>query len=209
MYADNSLLVLCVQHLSLHCGHCAVVSSSGHMRGSWRGSEVDGHECVIRMNAAPTWGFEADVGNRTSVRVVSHTSVPHLLRREDMFFKHEADTLYVVWGPERNMRQDGKGRVFNTLVKLAKKYPRTHIYAVSRDKVLYCDRVFQEETGKNSVANHASVPYHYYELYRLDECGMYRVHERARRGAHRFITEKQVFARWAKLYNITFTHPAW
>ncbi|XP_007256615.2 alpha-N-acetyl-neuraminyl-2,3-beta-galactosyl-1,3-N-acetyl-galactosaminide alpha-2,6-sialyltransferase [Astyanax mexicanus] len=232
-------------HMSLHCGQCAVVSSSGHMRGSWRGNEVDGHECVIRMNAAPTWGFEADVGNRTSVRVVSHTSVPHLLRREDMFFKHEADTLYVVWGPERNMRQDGKGRVFNTLVKLAKKYPRTHIYAVSRDKVLYCDRVFQEETGKNrmksgaflstgfftmilamevcdsidvygmidgsycSVANHASVPYHYYELYRLDECGMYRVHERARRGAHRFITEKNIYRHWASQGKLQFPYPTW
>ncbi|KAL6470710.1 hypothetical protein MHYP_G00218290 [Metynnis hypsauchen] len=234
-----------LRYLALHCGRCAVVSSSGHMRGSGRGSEIDGHDCVIRMNAAPTLGFQGDVGNRTSIRVVSHTSVPHLLRHQDVFFRHEADTLYVVWGPERNMRQDGKGRVFNTLVKLARKYPRTNIYTVSREKVLYCDRVFQDETGKNrmksgaflstgfftmilamevcdsidvygmidgsycSVANHTSVPYHYYENYRLDECGMYRVHERAKRGGHRFITEKNIYKRWASQGKLRFPYPTW
>ncbi|KAI4902472.1 hypothetical protein NFI96_003096 [Prochilodus magdalenae] len=198
-----------VLHLALQCRRCAVVSSSGHMRGSGQGSEIDGHDCVIRMNAAPTWGFQADVGNRTTVRVVSHTSVPHLLQRKDLFFRHEADTLYVVWGPDRNMRQDGKGRVFNTLVKLARTYTRTHIYTVTKEKVLFCDRVFQDETGKNSVANHTSVPYHYYETYRLDECAMYRMHERAKKGGHRFITEKRIYKRWASQGKIRFPYPTW
>ncbi|XP_066501672.1 alpha-N-acetyl-neuraminyl-2,3-beta-galactosyl-1,3-N-acetyl-galactosaminide alpha-2,6-sialyltransferase [Hoplias malabaricus] len=234
-----------LQHLALHCGHCAVVSSSGHMRGGGRGHEIDGHECVIRMNAAPTWGFEFDVGNRTTVRVVSHTSVPHLLRNEDTFFTREGATKYVVWGPERNMRKDGKGKVFNALVRIARKFPHTHIYMVSRKKVLDCDRVFQDETGKDrmksgaflstgfftmilamelcdsinvygmidgsycSTLNHTSVPYHYYEAYRLDECGMYRVHERARKGGHRFITEKNIYRRWASQGKLSFTYPTW
>lgn len=54
------------------------------------------------------------------------------------------------------------------------------------------------------------MPYHYYKPRGTDECVTYLQNERGRKGPHhRFITEKQVFARWAKQYNITFTHPTW
>ncbi|KAM6900875.1 alpha-N-acetyl-neuraminyl-2,3-beta-galactosyl-1,3-N-acetyl-galactosaminide alpha-2,6-sialyltransferase isoform 2-T2 [Lycodopsis pacificus] len=50
-----------------------------------------------------------------------------------------------------NMRQDGKGHVFNTLLKIAEKYPKVRIYAVTTEKIRYCDGVFQNETGKNRM----------------------------------------------------------
>lgn len=53
------------------------------------------------------------------------------------------------------------------------------------------------------------MPYHYFEKGRLDECQMYRLHEQAPRSAHRFITEKAVFSRWAKKRPIVFAHPSW
>lgn len=54
------------------------------------------------------------------------------------------------------------------------------------------------------------LPYHYYEPKGPDECTTYIHNERSRRGNHhRFITEKRVFASWASLYNITFSHPTW
>lgn len=54
------------------------------------------------------------------------------------------------------------------------------------------------------------MPYHYYKPRGPDECVTYIQNESSRRGNHhRFITEKQVFARWAKQYNIIFTHPKW
>lgn len=54
------------------------------------------------------------------------------------------------------------------------------------------------------------MPYHYYKPRESDECATYLQNENNRRGHHhRFITEKQVFARWATLYNITFTSPKW
>lgn len=57
--------------------------------------------------------------------------------------------------------------------------------------------------------NH-SVPYHYYEPRGPDECAMYISHERGRRGSHhRFITEKRVFANWARTFNIHFYQPDW
>lgn len=119
------------------------------MLGAGVGEEIDNVGCVIRMNNAPTQGYETDVGSRTSVRVVSHTSVPLLGKNERYYFQEQADTTYVFWGPERNMRQDGKGRIFNTLLKLAEKYPKVRMYAVTREKIQYCDGVFQNETGKN------------------------------------------------------------
>lgn len=57
--------------------------------------------------------------------------------------------------------------------------------------------------------NHSSVPYHYFEKGRLDECKTYLVHEQAQRAGHRFITEKAIFSRWAKRKNIVFNHPSW
>lgn len=54
------------------------------------------------------------------------------------------------------------------------------------------------------------MPYHYYKPRGSDECLTYIQNESSRRGNHhRFITEKQVFARWSKQYNITFAHPTW
>lgn len=139
------------QLLDLHCNRCALVSSSGQMLGTGAGEEIDQIGCVIRMNNAPTKGYEKDVGSRTSLRVVSHTSVPLLVKNERYYFQQAAETTYVFWGPERNMRQDGKGRIYNVLLKVARKYPNVQIYAVSREKVQDCDAVFQYETGKNRM----------------------------------------------------------
>lgn len=142
-------LVVSQQFLDMHCSQCALVSSSGQMLGAGVGEEIDKIDCVIRMNNAPMQGYEQDVGSRTTVRVVSHTSVPLLVKKELYYFQQSEGTTYVFWGPDRNMRQDGKGRIFNVLLKVAKKYPNVRIYAVTSEKIQYCDRVFQNETGKN------------------------------------------------------------
>ena len=53
---------------------CAVVGSADILRSALqpRGAEIDGHSLVIRLNNAPTVGWEAAVGSRTSLRVVNH-----------------------------------------------------------------------------------------------------------------------------------------
>lgn len=53
------------------------------------------------------------------------------------------------------------------------------------------------------------VPYHYYEVGNRDECAEYILHESAPYGGHRFITEKTVFGKWAKVHPIKFFHPEW
>ncbi|MEQ2190424.1 hypothetical protein XENOCAPTIV_014678 [Xenoophorus captivus] len=146
---EPNLSVLSLQFLDNHCNRCALVSSSGQMLGAGAGDEIDQIGCVIRMNNAPTRGFEKDVGSHTNVRVVSHTTVPLLVKKERYYFKQSADTTYVFWGPYRNMREDGGGIIFNVLLKLALRYPTVKMYVVTRDKIQYCDSVFQNETGKN------------------------------------------------------------
>ncbi|XP_056670881.1 alpha-N-acetylgalactosaminide alpha-2,6-sialyltransferase 3 isoform X2 [Monodelphis domestica] len=232
------------QPLQLDCDLCAVVSSSGQMVGQKVGSEIDKSSCIWRMNNAPTKGYEEDVGGRTMIRVVSHTSVPLLLKNPDYFFRETNSTVYVVWGPFRNMRKDGSGVVYNMLRRAADVYPGAQIYVTTEKRMSYCDGVFKKETGRDRVQSGTylstgwftlilamdacygihvygmindtycrsegfrKVPYHYYEPGR-DECDEYVLHENAPYGGHRFITEKKVFAKWAKKHKILFTHPNW
>lgn len=50
---------------------CVIVSSAGSMSGSGLGEFIDSHEIVMRFNHAPTFGYEADVGNKTTIRIVN------------------------------------------------------------------------------------------------------------------------------------------
>ncbi|XP_030061582.1 alpha-N-acetylgalactosaminide alpha-2,6-sialyltransferase 3 [Microcaecilia unicolor] len=135
--------------LQLDCDLCAIVSNSGQMSGQRVGNDIDQSSCVWRMNNAPTKGYEEDVGRRTSIRVVSHTSVPLLLKNPGYFFKETNSTLYVIWGPFRNMRTDGNGFVYNLLKKAVDSYTDAKIYVTTENRMSYCDGVFKKETGKD------------------------------------------------------------
>jgi hypothetical protein len=55
--------------LRCHYATCAVVGSSGSLRGGRLGAQIDAHDAVIRINAAPVHGYEDAVGRRTTWRV--------------------------------------------------------------------------------------------------------------------------------------------
>ncbi|XP_044027427.1 CMP-N-acetylneuraminate-beta-galactosamide-alpha-2,3-sialyltransferase 1-like isoform X2 [Siniperca chuatsi] len=52
------------------CRTCAVVGNSGNLKGSQYGGLIDSSDFIIRMNQAPTTGFEEDVGARTTHHVM-------------------------------------------------------------------------------------------------------------------------------------------
>ncbi|XP_023263826.1 alpha-N-acetylgalactosaminide alpha-2,6-sialyltransferase 5-like [Seriola lalandi dorsalis] len=232
--------------LKMHCGTCALVTSSGQLTGSKRGQEIDRSECVIRMNDAPSVRHQQDVGQRTSLRVIAHSSLQRVLQSRQELLNASQDTVFIFWGPSSCMRRDGKGHVYNNLRLLNQLLPKLKVYIISRIKMLNFDELFKKETGIDrkssnswlstgwftmSIAlelcdrinvygmvppdfcrssSHPSVPYHYYEPSGPDECSMYLSHERSRRGSHhRFITEKTVFANWARTLNIHFYQPDW
>nr|XP_057918122.1 alpha-N-acetylgalactosaminide alpha-2,6-sialyltransferase 5 isoform X1 [Doryrhamphus excisus] len=234
--------------LKMHCQTCALVTSSGHLIGGGRGEEIDRAECVIRMNDAPAAGaYAGDVGRRTSLRVIAHSSMQRVLRSRQQLINASQDTVFVFWGPSTYMRRDGKGLVYNNLRLMSQVLPKLKVYIISWQKMLHFDQLFKRETGKDRRMSNSwlstgwftmtialelcdridvygmvspdfcgreplrhSVPYHYYEPRGPDECVMYISHERGRRGSHhRFITEKRVFANWARTFDIHFYQPDW
>ncbi|KAL7844899.1 hypothetical protein SRHO_G00234380 [Serrasalmus rhombeus] len=233
--------------MNLRCHQCALVMSSSHVLGTHAGEEIDRFECVIRMNDAPTSGFETDVGNRTSLRVVAHSSVFRVIRKPQEFLNRSENLSVIFWGPPTKIGRDAKGTLYRLIQRVSMTYSNVSTFTISPGKMHKFDALFQKETGRdrqkskswlstgwftmviaieicdnitvygmvppNYCGRHPQpkrMPYHYYKPRGPDECMTYLQNEKGRRGNHhRFITEKQVFSRWAKLYNITFTHPAW
>lgn len=72
---------------STKLGKCAVVGNSGGLLHSGHGEEIDAHDAVIRFNGAPTKGYEADVGAKTTVRI----------QNVDNLGFHEHDDKYLIF----------------------------------------------------------------------------------------------------------------
>nr|CAG32838.1 alpha 2,3-sialyltransferase ST3Gal I [Tetraodon nigroviridis] len=60
------------------CRTCAVVGNSGNLKGSQYGRLIDSSDFIIRMNQAPTLGFEEDVGTKTTHHVMYPESAKDL-----------------------------------------------------------------------------------------------------------------------------------
>ncbi|XP_042365257.1 alpha-N-acetylgalactosaminide alpha-2,6-sialyltransferase 6 [Plectropomus leopardus] len=235
--------------MNLQCHNCALVTSSSHVLGSHAGEEIDSTECVIRMNDAPTLGFETDIGKKTSLRVIAHSSVFRVVRRPNEFLQRpDSNPMIIFWGPPNKIAKESKGTLYRLIQRVSMTYSNLSCFSITANKMRKFDSLFQRETGRDRQKSHSwlstgwftmviaieicdnikvygmvppnhcgkskpgskKMPYHYYKPRGPDECVTYIQNEGSRRGNHhRFITEKQVFARWAKQYNITFTHPNW
>lgn len=134
----------------MHCGSCSLVTSSGHLTGGGRGKEIDSAECVIRMNDAPSGrGFGPDVGRRTTLRVIAHSSMQRVLRSHHELLNSSHDTVFIFWGPSNYMRRDGKGLIYNNLRLMNQVLPKLKVYIISWQKMLQFDELFKKETGKD------------------------------------------------------------
>jgi len=65
---------------------CAVVGSSGILLMYDQGALIDAHDAVIRFNSAPTKGFEAKVGSRSTLRITNS--------RNFGFREHPSEQVY-------------------------------------------------------------------------------------------------------------------
>ena len=65
-----------------HHRTCAIVGNSGTLLKSGKGRDIDAHDAVLRMNYAPTKGFEADVGSKTTYDLSNRENARFLLKGE-------------------------------------------------------------------------------------------------------------------------------
>ena len=77
-YKRNASLPLSCRYAS-----CAVVGSSGILRGGRLGAVIDAHDAVIRINAAPTHRHEEAVGRRTTWRI-HNSEKPYMMAVSDL-----------------------------------------------------------------------------------------------------------------------------
>ncbi|XP_006824879.1 alpha-N-acetylgalactosaminide alpha-2,6-sialyltransferase 3-like [Saccoglossus kowalevskii] len=232
------------KELNLHCDVCALVSASGQMLGSGAGDEIDNATCVIRMNTAPTRGYEKDVGTRTTLRMTSFVNVQwRLFDKEELFEKEGVTGTFVIWSSNT---KEIRSVVTSEARRLMKRHPDLDPYISTFELMDYADLLFLLETGQERDASgswlttgwftlimalkmcehvkifgmiesgHCSTiryfedrPHHYFEPTGPKECAFTRLHESGLRGGHRFHTEKYIFKKWARVFNITFHHPSW
>ncbi|KAM9306156.1 alpha-N-acetylgalactosaminide alpha-2,6-sialyltransferase 6-like [Pholidichthys leucotaenia] len=233
--------------MNLHCHQCALVTSSSHVLGTSAGEEIDSTECVIRMNDAPTFGYESDIGSRTTLRVVAHSSVYMVIKRSsELMQRTNTNSMLIFWGPRSKIDKDNKGTLYRSIESLSRNHSHVSCFTITQKMMDRFDNLFHRETGWDikksnswlstgwftmviaievcdnikvygmvppdyceSKPGFKKMPYHYYNPRGSDECVMLKWHQNSRTGSHRYMSEKQVFARWAKQYNITFTHPKW
>ena len=65
-----------------HHRTCAIVGNSGTLLKSNKGRDIDAHDAVLRMNYAPTKGFEGDVGSKTTYDLSNRENARFLLKGE-------------------------------------------------------------------------------------------------------------------------------
>ncbi|ELW57120.1 CMP-N-acetylneuraminate-beta-galactosamide-alpha-2, 3-sialyltransferase 1 [Tupaia chinensis] len=132
---------------SVGCRRCAVVGNSGNLKESLYGPEIDSHDFVVRMNKAPTVGFEADVGSKTTHHLVYPESFRELGENVSMVlvpFK-TTDLQWVV-------SATSTGTISHTYVPVPQKI------RVRQDKILIYHPAFIKYVFDNWLQGHGRYP---------------------------------------------------
>ncbi|XP_034957393.2 alpha-N-acetylgalactosaminide alpha-2,6-sialyltransferase 6 isoform X3 [Zootoca vivipara] len=131
--------------LDHHCSQCVIVTSSSHLLGSKLGAAIDQSECTIRMNDAPTTAYEVDVGNKTTFRVVAHSSIFRVLKRPQEFVNKTPDTVLIFWGPPVRMQKS----LLKVIQRVSGSFPNMTAFVASPSRMKQFDDLFKKETGKD------------------------------------------------------------
>jgi len=213
---DNNLL-------NIKFKKAILVGSSGDIIGENKGEFINSFPVIIRMNDAKTIGYEKDVGNRTTIRIVNFKALPNILNQS--FINEFKTTLYLI------LSTNNQNDIYK-LLPLLQLFPLLKIFIFTPAAIEHNDKLFQKYTGinrrksgswlstgwfalffmihyiedKNVIGfggekEHTS--YHYYSAPKIKQKNYYIQQESAFQG-HRFITEKKIFNQWIKQYFLKF-----
>lgn len=137
---------------------CAVVSSAGAILRSGLGKEIDAHDAVLRFNTAPTEGFERDVGNKTTIRIINSQILANPKHRFNMSSIYKNVTL-VAWDPAPytvNLHKwyaNPDYNLFGPYVQHRKLHPSQPFYILHPSYVWQLWDVIQGNTQENIQPN--------------------------------------------------------
>lgn len=200
-----------------------LVGSSGDIKNENKGDFINSFSVIIRMNDARTIGFEKDVGNRTTIRIINFKAINNVLQQS--FLQEFITTKYLILSTNN---PDDKYK----LIPLMKLFPHLEIFIFTPQAIQYNDNLFQKYTGvsrrgsgtwlttgwfvlffmmyyieeKNVIGfggEKENSSYHYYSSPNIKQKNYYVTHEKSPQG-HRFITEKNVFNQWIKEFRFIF-----
>ncbi|XP_002735682.1 alpha-N-acetyl-neuraminyl-2,3-beta-galactosyl-1,3-N-acetyl-galactosaminide alpha-2,6-sialyltransferase-like [Saccoglossus kowalevskii] len=134
----------------MQCDTCALVSNSGQLLDSRAGDDIDLAQCVFRLNAAPSLGYELDVGRRTTARIVSHRSISDLAgNATELLSRNRFLQNVFLHGPEYKFNT---GKAPAILQSLLQKYTDVGFYKLSKIAESRLDKEYEMHTGKSRVS---------------------------------------------------------
>ncbi|XP_078406209.1 alpha-N-acetylgalactosaminide alpha-2,6-sialyltransferase 6-like isoform X2 [Cetorhinus maximus] len=152
---DSYFPVIGNKTMKLHCGQCALITSSSHLLGSEMGSKIDKTECVIRMNDAPTTGYEKDIGGKTTLRVVAHSSVYRVIKKPQEFLNKSQEVVCIFWGPPSKMQKSNRGNMYRLIHQADLRFSNLSAFIVAPKKMQQFDELFRRETGRDRKKSHS------------------------------------------------------